>query len=270
VLSGGAEIHYTADGSGPAVLLVQGVGAIGRAWRPQIDALKASYTVIAFDNRGIGESTGGDGPLSIEAMAADALAVADASGASSFHLVGHSMGGIIAQQIALAAPDRVRSLSLLCTFARGAQGARLSWDLFVAGMRARIGPRASRRRAFVELVMPQPYLATVDRARLDADLAELFGRDLADQPPIVMPQLRAMSRYDALAKLSALGAISTVVGSGALDRIALPAFGRELAAAIPDARYVEFEDAGHAVTIHRPDAVNSLLLRHFDNTRLER
>lgn len=185
-------------------------------------------------------------------------------------IVGHSMGGIIAQQIALAAPDRVRSLSLLCTFARGAQGARLSWDLFVAGMRARIGPRASRRRAFVELVMPQPYLATVDRARLDADLAELFGRDLADQPPIVMPQLRAMSRYDALAKLSALGAISTVVGSGALDRIALPAFGRELAAAIPDARYVEFEDAGHAVTIHRPDAVNSLLLRHFDNTRLER
>ena len=123
MLSGGAEIHYTADGSGPAVLLVQGVGAIGRAWRPQIDALKASYTVIAFDNRGIGESTGGDGPLSIEAMAADALAVADASGASSFHLVGHSMGGIIAQQIAFAAPDRVRSLSLLCTFARGAQGA---------------------------------------------------------------------------------------------------------------------------------------------------
>jgi len=68
------------------------VGAIGRAWRPQLDAVRASHTVIALDNRGIGASTLGDGPLSIEAMAADALAVADAAGATRFHLVGHSMG----------------------------------------------------------------------------------------------------------------------------------------------------------------------------------
>jgi len=250
------------------VLLVQGVGAIGRAWRPQIDALKASHTVIAFDNRGIGASSAGDGALSIEAMAADALAVADAAGARTFHLVGHSMGGVIAQHVALSAPDRVRSLSLLCTFARGAQGARLSWDLFVAGMRSRIGPRTSRRRAFVELVMPSSYLAKVDRARLDADLADLFGRDLADQPAIVMPQLRAMSRYDALARLAALQAIPTVVGSASLDRIALPAFGRQLADAIPGARFVEFPDAGHAVPIHSASTINALLLDQFTRGRV--
>jgi pimeloyl-ACP methyl ester carboxylesterase len=248
-------------------LLVQGVGAIGRAWRPQTEALKASHKVIAFDNRGIGESTAGDGPLSIEAMANDALAVADAAGATDFHLVGHSMGGVIAQHVALAAPGRVRSLTLLCTFARGAQGARVSWDLFVAGMRSRIGPRASRRRAFVELVMPPSYLAGVDRGRLDAELADLFGRDLADQPAIVMQQLRAMSRYDARAELSVLGGIPTVVGSAALDRIALPEFGRQLAAAIPDARFVEFENAGHAVPIHDAARVNSLLVQQFASAR---
>jgi len=260
VTRGAATIHYTVSGNGPAVVFVQGVGAIGRAWRPQLDALREQHTVIAFDNRGIGASTPGDGPLSIEAMAADTLAVADAAGATSFHLVGHSMGGVIAQQVALSALDRVRSLSLLCTFARGAQGARLSWDLFVAGMRARIGPRASRRRAFVELVMPPSYLATVNRERLDAELADLFGRDLADQPPVVMQQLRAMSRYDARSSLAALGAIPTLVASATRDRIALPAFGRQLAAAIPGACYVEVDDAGHAVPIHSAPEINALLL----------
>ena len=201
--AGGATIHYTTTGSGPAVLLLQGVGAIGGAWRPQIEALAVDHTAIAVDNRGIGNSSLGSAPLSIETMAADALAVADAVGATSFDVVGHSMGGIIAQQLALTAPARVRSLSLLCTFARGAQGARLSWDLLVAGLRSRIGPRAVRRRAFVELVMPAEYLARVDRAALDLELSDLFGRDLADQPPIVMAQLKAMGRYDAFDRLAA-------------------------------------------------------------------
>ncbi len=82
--SNGATIRYTTSGAGPAVLLIQGVGAIGRAWQPQIDALASSRTVLAFDNRGIGDSSPGTAPLSIEAMAADALAVADAMGATTF------------------------------------------------------------------------------------------------------------------------------------------------------------------------------------------
>jgi aminoacrylate hydrolase len=190
-----STIAYTKTGSGPAILFIQGVGAIGHAWRPQIEALAKDHTVLAFDNRGIGDSPLGSVPLSIEAMAADALAVADAAGASTFDVVGHSMGGVIAQHVALSATSRVRSLSLLCTFARGAQGARLSWDLLVAGLRSRIGPRSARRRAFVELVMPRDYLVHVDRDTLEATLADLFGRDMADQPPIVLAQLKAMSRY---------------------------------------------------------------------------
>ena len=149
------------------------------------------------------------------------------------------MGGVIAQEVALSAPSRVRSLSLLCTFARGAQGARLSWDLLVAGLRSRLGPRLARRRAFVELVMTREYLARVDRSALDATLSDLFGRDLADQPAIVMAQLKAMARYDALDRLASLASIPTLVVSATHDRIALPAFGRQLAAAIPGARYVE-------------------------------
>ena len=95
-----------------------------------------------------------------------------------------------------------------------------------------------RRRAFMQLVMPEAYLRTATPT-LAADLALLFGHDLADQPPIVMKQLRAASRFDASARLRALAHIPTLVVSATHDRIALPTFGRALAGTIPGARYVE-------------------------------
>jgi 3-oxoadipate enol-lactonase len=97
-------------------------------------------------------------------------------------------------------------------------------------------------------------------------LGELFGRDLADQPSILMKQLRAMARYDASARLAALRGIPTLVLSAAQDRIARPEYGRALAAAIPGARYVEFEDAGHAVTIQCSEQINTLLETHLQHS----
>jgi pimeloyl-ACP methyl ester carboxylesterase len=126
-----------------------------------------------------------------------------------------------------------------------------------------VGTRPMRRNAFMEVVMPAPYLASVDRSALARRLSEVFARDLADQPPIAMTQLRAMSRYDAFSRLASLASIPTIVATAAYDRIARPEYGRELAAAIPGARYVEFADAGHAVTIQCAAAVNALLAEHF-------
>ena len=259
----GAQLHYTCKGRGPFVLLVQGVGVVGEGWRPQINDLVKHFTVVSFDNRGLGRSTGDSSPLSIELMAADACAVADAVGARQFHLAGHSMGGLIAQHVALTAPARVLSLALLCTFLNGRQGATMSWPLFVSAMRSRIGTRRMRRHAFVEIVMPPAYLAGVDRDRLCDELKELFGRDLADQPPIVMRQVRAMARFDASVRLAELGRIPTLVLSAEYDRIAPPAYGRALAAAIPGARYSEIAGAGHAVTIQCARVVNDILLDHL-------
>lgn len=256
------RVQYSSAGTGPAILFVQGVGAIGRAWTPQLTALSSTHRVVAFDNRGIGDTRRGNTPLSIELMAEDALAVADAAGLETFHLVGHSMAGLIAQQLALTARARVRSLALLCTFASGRQASRLSWDLLVAGIRSRVGPRRSRRRAFMELVVPRTVLAARDATHLEAELQDLFGRDLADQPPIVIEQLRAAARFDARPRLAALAGLPTLVASAELDRIALPAFGRELASLIPGARYVEMVDAGHAVPIHAPAIINVLLREH--------
>jgi pimeloyl-ACP methyl ester carboxylesterase len=260
----GATISYSVAGSGPAVLFIQGVGVVGNGWRPQLDGLADRHRVLAFDNRGIGASTLEDPrSVTVEAMAADALAVADAAGVESFHVVGHSVGGVVAQELALKARARVKSLTFMCTFAHGAQAAKLSAGMFVTALRTRIGPRAMRRAAFLSLVMPEALLATKDRAAFAEELRPLFGRDLADQPPVVMKQLRASARYDAFPRLGQLAGIPTLVLSAAHDRIARPEYGRSLAAAIPGARYVEIADAAHGLPLQSPQQVNDLLAAHF-------
>jgi len=259
----GASIHYVRTGTGPPVLLIQGVGVIGHGWTPQVDALKDRFTLVSFDNRGIGSSTLRDGRLTIDDMATDALAILDALGLERVHVVGHSMGGVIAQALALRAPQRVSSLAFLCTFVRGKDGSQVTMAMLATALRMRIGTRVMRRNAFLELIMPSRYLQQVDRPALARTLEPLFGHDLAEQPPIVMKQLGAMSKFDAGASLGTLGHIPTLVVSAAEDRIARPASGRALAAAIPGARYVEIADAGHGLPIHRASETNALLLEHW-------
>lgn len=258
-----ATIHYICEGTGAPLILLQGAGVIGEGWRPQIDALRDGHAIVAPDNRGIGKSTYRAAALSIAAMASDALAIADAEGFDRFHLAGHSIGGLVAQEIALRARHRVLSLALLCTFERGAQASRLTPDVIWIGLRTRIGSRKMRRRAFMEMILPADHLAATDHTTLATQLATLFGHDLADQPAIVMKQLGAASRYDASARLHELAGLPTLVLSARHDRIALPAFGRALAARIPGARFVEIAEGGHAVTIQCADRVNAALAEHL-------
>jgi aminoacrylate hydrolase len=244
--------------------LIQGVGATGGAWRPQVDALKGSFRTLIFDNRGIGRSRPVRGPVSVEAMAGDARALMDAAGWESAHVVGHSMGGVIAQQLALDCPRRVRSLSLLCTFPRGKDAARLTpWVLWMS-LRTRIGTRRMRRRAFLEMLSPVETLRGLGDEALDrmaAELAELIGRDLACHPPILMRQLRALSRHDTFRRLHELAGIPTWVLSAEKDPIAPPTLGCELANAIPGAVYEQFPGASHGVPIFQAGLINERLAR---------
>jgi len=112
-------LYYEITGEGSPVLFIQGVGVIGEGWRPQVNGLSRKYRTMIFDNRGIGKSQPCAARLTIEDMAQDTMALMDEAGWKRAHVVGHSMGGLIAQQLALDHPSRVRSLSLLCTFAEG-------------------------------------------------------------------------------------------------------------------------------------------------------
>lgn len=262
----GARIAYEVAGSGPAVLMIQGIGVAGSGWRPQVEGLRDRFRVISFDNRGIGASALGGGAVDIPAMAADALAVADAAGAQQFHLVGHSMGGVIAQEVALSAGARVASLSLLCTFAHGRQAASLTPAMFLTALRTRLGTRQMRRAAFLSLILSADAFTKMsahERAQRARELEPLFGHDLAVQPPVTMKQLRATARHDAFPRLGALGTIPTLVVIGGHDRIARPAYGRELAQAIPGARLVEIAEGAHGLPIQLAAQVNQLLAEHF-------
>jgi pimeloyl-ACP methyl ester carboxylesterase len=257
------ELSYAVAGSGPAVLAIQGAGVTGSGWRPQVDGLVHRFRVVTFDNRGIGASSRGQSALTIERMAADALAIADAEGMERFHLIGHSMGGLIAQHVALTSRARVQSLALLCTFADGASATRLSGRMLVLAMRSRIGTRAMRRRGMIRMIMPDAYIRDHDVIALARQLGDLFGHDLADQPPIILEQLRAMSKYRGVSRLSELSGIPTLVLSASHDPLAPPTRGREIASLIAGARFIEFGDASHALPIQCADEVNALLLEHL-------
>jgi pimeloyl-ACP methyl ester carboxylesterase len=259
----GCRLSYGVEGSGPPVVFIQGVGVHGRGWAPQIEGLRSRFTCLCFDNRGLGQSQPAARPITVEQMAADTLALMDGERWSSAHVVGHSLGGPIAMQLAFAEPSRVRSLSLLCTVARGADATRLSWRLLAVGLRSRIGSRAARRRAFLELVMPPGSVTRSSTERLASELAELFGHDLADQPAAAMPQLRALRRFDATTRLAGLARTPTLVMSATHDPIAPARFGRALAAAIPGARFIEMSDAAHGLPMQHAARVNGLLLEHF-------
>lgn len=160
--SDGIRLHYRQSGrrSGPPVLMIQGLGADKHLWDLQRLALAPWYHTIALDNRGAGRSDKPYGVYSLEQMADDAVATLDATGTADAHVVGASMGGVIAQLVALRHPDRVRSLTLACTACEHhpwrrellAEWAEIAQTRGMGAMTAEaarwvIGPRSFRRLA---------------------------------------------------------------------------------------------------------------------------
>jgi pimeloyl-ACP methyl ester carboxylesterase len=114
----GYEVYYEEHGEGDSVLLVAGLGCDTSTWAPQLDELSRHYRVLVFDNPGSGRTSGPPGPYSTEFFADVAAGLLDRLQAGPAHVVGLSMGGAIAQQLAVRSPDRVRSLSLHATWGR--------------------------------------------------------------------------------------------------------------------------------------------------------
>ena len=258
----GYRLAYAVEGIGSPVLLIQGVGVPGEAWRPQLVALTPRHRCLWYDNRGLGQSQPVPNRMTVPELAGDAHALVTAQGWTSVHVIGHSLGGLIALCLALEHPECVRSLSLLCTFARGRMAGaslRMAW----IGLRTRIGSRRQRRGAFLEILAPPATRAALDPDRFAADLAPSFGHDLADHPAVESAQLSAMRSYDATPHLGRLASIPTLVVSAAHDPIAPPALGQALAAGIPGSRYVLLPDAAHGAPILAADTINALLVSHL-------
>ncbi|MBK6939068.1 MAG: alpha/beta fold hydrolase [Planctomycetes bacterium] len=261
----GAKLSYSTAGRGDPVLFIQGVGVHGDGWRPQIDVLAERRRCIAFDHRCIGASTGDGASITVQRLADDARAILDAQGIGVAHVVGHSLGGMIAAELAITHPTRVRSLSLLCTFAVGRHVAPLTPTMAWLGLRTKIGTRAQRRRAFLRLVLPPSPRSHAELDVLATDLAPVFGHDLADQPAVVFHQLRALREGDVSRRLHELAAIPTLVVSARHDLLAPPKLGEALAQGIPGAQFEEVADAAHGLPITHPAWTNARLAAHFEH-----
>ncbi len=257
----GASVSWSSDGAdqAPAVLLVMGLAYPAAMWFRTVPGLvEAGYRVLRVDNRGAGLT--GDvvgAPYTVETMAADCLAVLDAAGLDSAgldsaHVVGISMGGLIAQEIAFSAPERVRSLCLMATHAGAAHAV---WDpeaLAVLGAR---GQMTAEQAA--EASIPFNYAPATPRARIEQDWA--VRMPLAATQEGYVAQITGTSLWSGLERLPSLQP-PTLVVHGALDRLVPPANGDMIAAAVPSAEQVVVDGANHLLTTDQPEQVEALLL----------
>ncbi|MCB9746099.1 MAG: alpha/beta fold hydrolase [Alphaproteobacteria bacterium] len=256
------RLWYETHGEqGSPVLLIMGFAGRGTAWKPQVEGLAHRHRLALYDNRGIGESARFPGVTTIPEMARDALGLLDHLGWAQAHVVGVSMGGMVAQELALRARERVRSLSLIATHAGGLAAVIAPWEGLGLFMQTHLGSPAQRVQAQQRLLYTDAHLAQLDAKAHALELVENFG---ADPPPETLTaQLAAVLRHDTRGRLSALAGLPVLVVRPEQDKLIHPRHVLDLHRRIPGSRLLNLRQAGHGVTDERREAVNAALLEHF-------
>ncbi len=231
-----------------------GLGSNAYGWHRTIPWLSARYQAIAFDNRGTGRSDVLAGPYTIAQMAADAEAVLDATGHETAHVVGASLGGMIAQRFALTYPDRLRSLVLVCT-TPGRHGVRASAEVGAALVQGGDDPGTVYRRNAWFLYGEDTR--TRHPERIEEDL--VWRQKIPTTPGGYMGQLQAAFGHDTWDALPSI-AVPTLVVHGDADLLIPTANGALLAERIPGARLVLIPGAGHMLQADGGEAVRAALL----------
>jgi len=260
VTSDGVRIAYDVWGQrdGTPVLLIQGLGMNARAWALQRGAFGRQHRCLAIDNRGTGHSDVPPGPYDLVRMAGDAVEMLDAAGVERAHIVGASMGGVIAQILCVLHPERVQSLVLACTACRHHKWRRellAEWGELVTehgmqaltddGMRWLIGPRLQRRFGVFVNVLARVLVQTKPAAfaaQVDAILA--------------MPD-------DMRSELHTINA-PTLVITGSQDTLTPLGDAEEMAELISGSRLYVLRGAAHGLMAEAPNAFNDAVLRFID------
>jgi 3-oxoadipate enol-lactonase len=244
-----APLHWERTGAGPPVLLIMGLGLSGGAWWRTVPVLAKRLEVITFDNRGVGHSRSLLHAYTTESMSDDAVSVLDAAGVERAHVYGISLGGMVAQQLALRHPDRVRSLVLGATHAGGP---RVHWPdpdvLEFLRKRLRMRPEEGAWSS----------VAFNYGARCRAEHPERIAEDIAQRLAHPFPeqayraQLWAGTLHDCYSRLNRIDA-PTLVVHGRDDRMVPVENGRMIAERIPGARLIEIEQCGHLYPTEAPE-----------------
>lgn len=236
-----------------------GLAGSGAMWWRLLPHVERRHRVIVFDNRGTGASSPARRPLNMEELASDAIAVLDAVEVERAHVMGASMGGMIAQHVALDHRARVDSLVLACTTAGGRQGMPNARLMTASMLRPLVGPKRT-----ASLVAPALY----SRRTLDGPrdrLVQDFRRRGSDRVGglTAWMQMAAIAGHDTRSRLHELAGLATLIIHGTDDELVPLDRGRELAARIPGAQLVEVPDAGHMLTTDAEEPVAKAVLGHL-------
>lgn len=255
---GSRRAFYVRRGAGEPLLLIQGMSGHHRMWgEPFLELLERDFEVIAFDHRGIGESGWADAPFTIAELAADAALMIEVAGWASAHVFGVSMGGMVAQELALNHPAAVRTLTLGCTFAAPfAIGQQAPGPMAVmAAMNTRNAELALRTAFDVNVSPPFRHRPGNFEAFCDASLSTRVP------VPVVAMQLQAALAHDTSARLPTLAA-KTLVIHGTADQMIAPGNADHIAGLIPGARLELMDGVGHLFWWERPERTAELLREH--------
>jgi 3-oxoadipate enol-lactonase len=251
----GQRLYHEIHGEGDPLLCIHGLSIDTLGWALQVPAWSQRHRTVVFDNRDVGQSSRAQAEYEISDMAADALALADALGLETFHLLGLSMGGTIAQELALAVPQRVRTLTLCVTFGGGGAWGRaqgLAWSQRVLGM-----SRAQRIDELMLLCFSEGFFEHPDQVAFLRQA--MLANPHPQEPEAFGRQVRATSRHEARDRLDALEMPVHVIG--AEHDLLVPVWkSRELAELIPDARLTVLEGATHGANLERAADFNAAVL----------
>ena len=251
----GQTLYYEVHGEGEPLLCIHGLAVNTLGWALQVNDFSARHQMVMFDNRDVGQSSMADGPYEVSDMAADALALADGLGLDSFHLLGISMGGAIAQEVALAAPERARTLTLAVTFSRGGAWGRKLGEVWSARRQ-----KISREEHIDELMLLTLSREYFENADAVAYIRQMMLADPHPQPPEAFArQLGASSRNDTKDRLPSLSMPTHVIG--AEHDVLVPVWeSEELAELIPGATLTVLDNAPHGANLERAEEFNRVVL----------
>lgn len=254
--NGDVELAFDVEGDGPELLLIAGTASERALWSFVRPALARSFRTIAFDNRDSGASTIASGPYTFADLAGDAAAVLDAAGAQTAHVLGHSMGGVVAQELALASPARCGSLTLVCSWARTDRYLRNCVEL----MRALTQSVRDERTLLASLLWVGTGPATLREVDLweKTDAAMALGR-LAPREALVR-QWELNSQADTLERLPHLRLPAHVIWCSE-DRLLPQPLSQTLLQAIPGAVETRIDACGHLPMVDRPEAFCEAVLQ---------
>ena len=256
---GELELNFERGGAGEPLLLIQGMSANHLAWgEPFRSRLEEDFEVIVFDNRGVGLSSPVEGKFSIADMGTDTAGLLEALELESAHVLGISMGGMIAQELVLAHPERVRSLTLGCTYCGGPGSALMNPSDF-RGLVEAMGS-GDRDRVFRETY--KLNLSPGFRA-VEANYEPFAAMARALPAPVetIGTQLQAITGHNTQERLPQI-TVPTLVIHGTVDRMLGDVNGKLIASLVPGARLESFEDVGHMFWWEQPERAAELVREH--------